>query len=97
LAIIISHSASSQETEMSGFNEVELALRQQELLEGVRLRVVASRTAEGREFGHSRWALFWRRLSTRRALLSLTAEQLADIGLSREQALREAWRPFWTL
>ncbi len=82
---------------MSGFNEVELALRQRELLEGVRLRVVASRTAEGREFGHSRWALFWRRLSTRRALLSLTAEQLADIGLSREQALREAWRPFWML
>ncbi|TWC32378.1 uncharacterized protein DUF1127 [Pseudomonas sp. SJZ079] len=82
---------------MSGFNEVALALRQQELLDEVRLRVVASSTVEGREFGQSRWALFWRRLSSRRALLSLTAEQLADIGLSREQALREAWRPFWTL
>ena len=82
---------------MSGFNEVELALRQQELLGEVRLRVVASSRAVGRDSGQSRWTLFWRRLSTRRALLSLTAEQLADVGLSRELALREAWRPFWTL
>ena len=33
-----------------------------------------------------RWSLFWHRRHTRKALLSLTHEQLRDIGLSAEQA-----------
>lgn len=33
----------------------------------------------------------------RRALATMDAEQLADIGLTREQAAREAARPFWDL
>ena len=33
--------------------------------------------------------------SQRRALLDLTDEALRDIGLTREQAAREADRPFW--
>ena len=44
-----------------------------------------------------RWSAFRRRLSSRRALLRLSEEQLNDIGLSRAQALVEAERPFWTL
>lgn len=45
----------------------------------------------------ARWALFWRRLQTRRALLALTAAQLDDVGLSREQVEREMRRPLWVL
>lgn len=48
-----------------------------------------------RLLGH--WSAFWRRLSTRKALLQLNDAQLADIGLNRAQALTEAERPFWTL
>lgn len=33
----------------------------------------------------------------RRALLRLDATALADIGLTRRDALREATRPFWDL
>ncbi|WP_043307640.1 DUF1127 domain-containing protein [Pseudomonas sp. ML96] len=44
-----------------------------------------------------RWNAFWRRLSTRKALLRLNDAQLADIGLNRAEALAEAERPFWTL
>lgn len=35
------------------------------------------------------------RHQTRRALLQLSDEQLADIGLSREQARHEGGKPFW--
>ena len=45
----------------------------------------------------SRWQLFCRRLHTRRQLLRLDARQLDDIGLTAEQARREATRPFWQL
>lgn len=43
------------------------------------------------------WQRFWRRLQTRRQLLELDARLLDDIGLSAEQARREATRPFWRL
>ena len=33
----------------------------------------------------------------RRALARLDTDQLADLGLTRAQALREAARPFWQL
>ncbi|MCF6443947.1 DUF1127 domain-containing protein [Nereida sp. MMG025] len=32
---------------------------------------------------------------SRRALAALTAEQLADVGLTRQDALTEAARPVW--
>jgi len=37
---------------------------------------------------HARWR-------QRQALLDLDDHLLADIGVSREQALREARKPFW--
>ena len=43
------------------------------------------------------WSAFRRRLSSRRALLRLSDDQLRDIGLNRAEALAEAERPFWTL
>jgi uncharacterized protein YjiS (DUF1127 family) len=47
--------------------------------------------------GLSRWGLMWHRLHTRRALLALTADQLKDIGLTREQAQEEGLKPFWQI
>ncbi len=41
------------------------------------------------------WLLFQRQLSTRRSLLELSDEELADIGLDRQTALYEAHRPWW--
>ncbi len=35
------------------------------------------------------------RQSTRKQLLSLSKEQLADIGISKKQAELEAGKPFW--
>ncbi len=35
------------------------------------------------------------RRASRRALASLDARLLADVGLNREQALREAAKPLW--
>lgn len=43
------------------------------------------------------WLLFQRRLTTRRILPDLTDRELADIGLDRYTALREARRPWWWL
>lgn len=43
----------------------------------------------------SRWAVMMRRWRSRHALLQLDAEQLRDIGLTREQAVKEGLRPFW--
>jgi len=39
--------------------------------------------------------LFMRRHHTRKLLTGLSAEQLNDIGISRDQALEEALKPFW--
>ena len=44
-----------------------------------------------------RWANFWRRLHTSRELRHLTDEALADIGLTRAEANREAYLPFWKM
>ncbi|MEX6500825.1 DUF1127 domain-containing protein [Pseudomonas zhanjiangensis] len=77
---------------MNGLGDVRLVLRQQELQEAGRAAPAASGAVGGR-----RWTLFWRRWRTRRALLELSAEQLADIGLSRAEARAEALRPFWRL
>ena len=39
--------------------------------------------------------LYYCRYRSRRQLLSLSDERLRDIGISKEQALTEAQRPFW--
>ena len=39
--------------------------------------------------------LWQKRLRDRDALQSMTAGQLTDIGITREDALREAEKPFW--
>ncbi|MDN6856609.1 DUF1127 domain-containing protein [Pseudomonas sp. CAN2814] len=74
---------------MSGLSDVRLTLYQQELLEipGVR---EASRAPQ-----ENRWQQFWRRVRTRKQLLELSDAQLKDIGVTREQAVIEAMRPFW--
>lgn len=46
--------------------------------------------------GH-RWANFWRRLHTSRELRHLGGEALADVGLTRAEAEREAHLPFWKM
>lgn len=43
------------------------------------------------------WLVFQRQLTTRRILPDLTDRELADIGLDRYTALREAHRPWWRL
>ena len=45
----------------------------------------------------SRVVVRWSQRSRQRAILrDLDAEQLNDIGISREDALREAAKPFWS-
>ncbi|VVN96394.1 DUF1127 domain-containing protein [Pseudomonas fluorescens] len=81
---------------MNGLSDVRLALHSQELAAGQENRSHAA-TARNAPSGLSRWGLLWHRLHTRKALLDLTAEQLRDIGLSREQAREEGLKPFWRL
>lgn len=57
-----------------------------------RVHTDAGTAALGRK---GRWALFYRNFITRSQLRKLNAEQLKDIGLTAEQAQREAQLPFW--
>ncbi|WP_417660932.1 DUF1127 domain-containing protein [Pseudomonas sp.] len=79
---------------MNGLSDVRLTLGQQELQQDA-----APRMSTPAAYGPpvSRWTLLLRRISTRRALLKLNDQQLADIGLTRAQAHREATLPFWKL
>ncbi|MHA6491975.1 DUF1127 domain-containing protein [Pseudomonas borbori] len=77
---------------MNGLSDVRLTLLQDELDENGQSRLTRAAVPS-----KGRWAQYWRRLSTRRALLNLNDAQLKDIGLTRAQARREALRPFWTL
>lgn len=72
---------------MNGMSDVRLALRSQELDAG-QVRAMSA------PFGN-RWSLFWHRRHTRKALLTLTREQLLDVGLTAEQARQEGLKPFW--
>ncbi|MGC5699236.1 DUF1127 domain-containing protein [Pseudomonas sp. NFXW11] len=81
---------------MNGLSDVRLSLRGQELEAGQE-RAVAANLPRCTPPGLSRWGLYWHRLSTRKALLSLTGEQLRDVGLSHEEALAEGLKPFWRL
>jgi len=79
---------------MNGLSDVRLTLKSSEL-EGVNGQRLSGMPAHAALTG--RWQRFMRRLTTRRALLRLNDTQLEDIGLSREQAEREATLPFWKL
>ncbi|AZF24054.1 MULTISPECIES: DUF1127 domain-containing protein [unclassified Pseudomonas] len=72
---------------MNGMSDVRLALHGQELEAAQERRL--SMPAD------NRWSLFWRRRHTRKALLTLTREQLRDVGLTAEQARHEGLKPFW--
>lgn len=75
---------------MSGISDVRLTLYAQEL-EKEQAPTVRVNAPEGL----SMWGLFAHRRATRRALLTLTDDQLRDIGLSYEQARNEGIKPFW--
>ncbi|WPN30048.1 DUF1127 domain-containing protein [Pseudomonas sp. P5_109] len=79
---------------MNGLSDVRLTLHSQELAAG---QTDAARNVPmgNASSGLGRWDLFWRRLHTRKALLALTADQLKDVGLTREQAQEEGLKPFW--
>ncbi|MCF4995599.1 DUF1127 domain-containing protein [Pseudomonas syringae] len=81
---------------MNGLSDVRLTIHSQELVAGQedRARNMAKHNAPA---GLSYWGLFWHRLHTRKALLRLTADQLKDIGLTREQAREEGLKPFWRI
>ncbi|PYC26540.1 hypothetical protein DMX02_01435 [Pseudomonas jessenii] len=81
---------------MNGLSDVRLTLHSQELEAGQKDRA-RNETLRNAPSGLSRWNLFWHRLHTRKALLALTADQLKDIGLTREQALEEGLKPFWRI
>lgn len=94
--IMISHKPSKRENAMNGLSDVRLALQAEELQDVAGVGQVQTQAAAKATLS-VRWQQFYRRLSTRRGLLKLTPEQLKDVGLSPEQARREALRPFWTL
>src|SRR3989338_5817531 len=94
--IMISNQAYGQEQAMNGLSDVRLTMKSEELQQesnGEHLYAQAGAVKPA----VSRWNAFWLRLTTRRALLTLTDEQLKDVGLNREQARREAFLPFWKL
>jgi uncharacterized protein YjiS (DUF1127 family) len=81
---------------MNGLSDVRLTLHSQELTAG---QINGTREAHLRNAPSclGRWGLYWHRLHTRRALMSLTPEQLRDVGLSRQEALEEGLKPFWRI
>lgn len=82
---------------MNGLSDVRLTLGRQELVGKIATAKAVANNQPAPKAPMSRWTAFWRRLTTRRALLNLTDAQLADIGLTRAEANYEALRPFWTL
>lgn len=75
---------------MNGMSDVRLILRSQEL-QDVRCASIQMSCPPNL----SRWGVFLRRWTTRKALLELTADQLRDIGITREQARVEGLKAFW--
>ncbi|WP_044871115.1 DUF1127 domain-containing protein [Pseudomonas sp. LFM046] len=75
---------------MNSLSDVRLTLLATELEQDQRTPVSLAPKLPG-----NRWDRFWLRLTTRRALLELDAHALRDVGLTREQALDEALKPFW--
>ncbi|TMU82389.1 DUF1127 domain-containing protein [Pseudomonas fluorescens] len=81
---------------MNGLSDVRLTLHSQELAAGQK-DSARNEIMRKPPSGLNRWSLLWHRLHTRRALLALTADQLKDIGLTREQAQEEGLKPFWRI
>lgn len=75
---------------MNGLSDVRLTLHARELEQEQRSPVSLASALPG-----NHWDRFWMRLHTRRKLLDLDEHALKDIGLTREQALEEALKPFW--
>jgi uncharacterized protein YjiS (DUF1127 family) len=75
---------------MNGLSDVRLTLHARELEQEQRTPVSLASALSG-----NRWDRFWMRLHIRRKLLELDDHALRDIGLTREQALDEALKPFW--
>ncbi|MDB5979994.1 MAG: hypothetical protein JWQ69_1009 [Pseudomonas sp.] len=75
---------------MNGISDVRLILRSQELQDQQATGIQMSCPPD-----LSPWGLFLRRWSTRKTLLELSADQLRDIGITREQARAEGLKPFW--
>lgn len=74
---------------MGGMSDVRLQLLATELEVEQRPKVYNAPA------GLDGWGLMLHRWRTRRALLQLEDYQLRDIGLTWEQARREARKPFW--
>lgn len=74
---------------MNGFSDVRLVLKTQELQAEQRVKHAAVPQ------GFTRWQWLWHCLRSRRQLQQLSPEQLRDIGISAEQAQREALKSFW--
>ncbi|WP_339452848.1 DUF1127 domain-containing protein [Pseudomonas sp. EA_5y_Pfl2_R50] len=81
---------------MNGLSDVRLTLHSQELAAGQKDRA-RNESMRNAPSGLGRWGLMWHRLYTRKALLELTADQLKDVGLTREQAREEGLKPFWRI
>jgi uncharacterized protein YjiS (DUF1127 family) len=94
--IMISHKAYGQEQAMNGLSDVRLTMKSGELQQEAAGGHLYAQAGAAKPTVR-RWNAFWLRLTTRRALLRLTDEQLKDVGLGREQARREAFLPFWKL
>lgn len=75
---------------MNGISDVRLILRSQELLSEQNSSIQMTCPPN-----LSRWGVFRHRWITRQTLLELTADQLRDIGITREQAQVEGLKPFW--
>lgn len=76
---------------MNGLSDVRLLLRSQEL----QAFDAQARRVRCAPDGLGFWGLMWHRMTTRRALLELDADQLRDIGLSVHEARVEGLKPFW--
>jgi len=76
---------------MNGFSDVRLLLRSQEL----QALDTQERRVRSAPSGLGFWGLMWHRLTTRKALLELDADQLRDIGLTAREARQEGIKPFW--
>ena len=74
---------------MNGLSDVRLKVYSGEL------QAQQTPDVSGVACGMGRWALMVHRWHSRRELLTLDAEQLRDVGLTREQALHEGLKPFW--
>ncbi|WP_462380146.1 DUF1127 domain-containing protein [Pseudomonas sp. Marseille-QA0892] len=83
---------------MSDLNQAYLqTFERREQTAPARLQPITQRAPSATRSSVSIWQRFWLRWTTRRALRTLDEAVLKDVGLTRQQALEEAYRPFWRL